>query len=188
MKKIFLLLTLILVVLASTLTVAAYNQRGTLPKSEMSLGGVELDGDHIGIYGKPTWGEAYGSGKGGYGNSVTLEFAEGHTLSILVTANNGWKTPSGIGVGTSVNELVEKYGEPYLSKTYNNKTVYCYCSGSNAYSVGDRFLHFLFDKNTKKITKIRLSGNTARMGESKWFLDGGFRELLEIDNATYEKL
>ena len=190
MKKFILAITLVAIFLTGTLRAEAYNQRGSLPKSEMYLGGVTLYSSMNGgwsniikIYGKPNGVNGYA-----YGDNVVISGAEGSITSILVTANNGWKTPSGIGVGTSVSELMEKYGEPYLSKTYNNKTVYCYCSGGNAYSVGDRFLHFLFDKNTKKITKILLSGNTARMGEPKWILDSGFRELLGIDNDTYEKL
>ena len=178
------------------LTAQAYQRRGTLPKSEMYLGGITLYSkrknpnywDEIErIYGKPK-NDSLTGWTWTYGDSVELHTPEGNLSDILVTANNGWKTPSGIGVGTSVNELVQKYGEPYLSKSYGNKRVYCYCSGGDAYYPDDPFLFFLFDKNDKKITKILLSGNTAIMGEGSVILDTGFMKLFEIDYKTYEKI
>lgn len=39
------------------------------------------------------------------------------TEMIVVTGNNGWETPSGIHVGSTVNDLVNAYGYPYLPKS-----------------------------------------------------------------------
>ena len=192
MKKIFSVIVLIMFIASVNLTAQAYQRRGTLPKSEMALGGITLKRNYWDeirrIYGEPK-NDSLSGWTWTYGDSVELHTPEGALSDILVTANNGWKTPSGIGVGTSVNELVKKYGEPYLSKSYSNKRVYCYCSGGNAYYPDDPFLFFLFDKNDKKITKILLSGNTARMADSsETTLNGGFMTLLDIDYKTYEKL
>ena len=191
MKKIFSVIVLIMFVVSISLTAQAYQRRGTLPKSEMALGGITLKRNYWDeirrIYGEPK-NDSLSGWTWTYGDSVELHTPEGALSDILVTANNGWKTPSGIGVGTSVNELVQKYGEPYLSKSYGNKRVYCYCSGGDAYYPDDPFLFFLFDKNDKKITKILLSGNTARMAEGSVILDGGFMKLLDINYETYKKI
>lgn len=202
MKKIFSVIVLIMFIASVNLTAQAYQRRGTLPKSEMALGGIAFytDSDVVAkIYGEANWESTH---ECTYGKDIRLTFMETELCDILVTGNNGWKTPSGIGVGTSVNELVKKYGEPYLSKSYGNKRVYCYCSGGDAYYPDDPFLFFLFDKNDKKITKILLSGRPLFEKEKSLASDPvweilpkinrcikwGFIGLLEINEKTYEKL
>lgn len=75
-----------------------------------------------------------------YGKTVFIETSPEpvqFVRSISVTANNGWKTPRGIGVGSTVPQLLNTYGNPTNTSTLDGNKVYSY---GQVFS--DRFIGF----------------------------------------------
>ena len=105
------------------LVLSATNVCNALSLEEFSLGGVQLNMPYdnvIEMYGQPT------SHPGGYaqlvndviiyGNDVEIGFLGKKVRYVVTTANNGWKTPSGIYVGMPIDEVIKICGTDY--KTY----------------------------------------------------------------------
>jgi hypothetical protein len=111
--------------MAAVLTISMLlNTCFAMELDEFSLGNLELNtpyNDVIKAYGQPT------SHPGGwaqlvtdvikYGNGVEIGFCGKKVRYIAVTENNGWKTPSGVRVGMSIDKVIELYGKNY--KTVN---------------------------------------------------------------------
>ena len=127
-----------------------------IAKSELSLGGVtgwSRRDDVRRMYGKPDWKNEWES-EWRYGNSVSVGFQEGVVSSVTSTANNGWATPAGLTVGMNISTALNLYGDPDRSKTKDNKTLYIYFV--NYLDGGEGHLGILFDKNSKKISKLNI--------------------------------
>lgn len=135
LKKIF----ATLIVLLSIIGVQNFSYNvcnAEFPESEYSLGGIGLIRSNgiwwwasvvEKIYGPPTTESGpFGNGTWIYGDSVKIGFYEGKVCSIEVTANNGWKTPSGLGVGMKIDDAKRRYGEPSYIKTNGNKILHVY--------------------------------------------------------------
>lgn len=105
------------------------------------------------IYGKPSWKNQWES-EWHYGNSVSIRFDEACVSSVTVTANNGWATPAGLTVGMNVNTAIGLYGDPDKSVTRGSKTLYVYFV--NYLRGGDGHLGIVFDKSSKKISKLNI--------------------------------
>ena len=116
MKKIF-ALTIFLVL-------SAVNVCSALSIEEFNLGNVKLNMTYdevVAMYGQPT------SRLRGYsqlihdviiyGDSVEIAFMNGKVRHVVTTANNGWKTPSGIYVGMSIDKVIKIYGTDYTTYT-----------------------------------------------------------------------
>ena len=107
-----------------------------LPDSEFAIGGLTLGSTEEqvqSVYGEPNSRRVSEVGIPGsgqydvrytYGDSVTIIFHEGHLTSLIVTRANGWTTPSGIGIGTSLSALLNTYGKP--TRTSGKNTLYHY--------------------------------------------------------------
>ena len=91
----------------------------------ISLGGISIGMSYqsvIAMFGKPNkiYDKKSLNGKLWsryieYGDTVQIKFSyDGGVLSgvenVFVTANNGWKLPNGIGVGSNINEIRKLYG------------------------------------------------------------------------------
>lgn len=116
MKKFFVMTAVILLTVASTCS--------ALGRNEFSLGGVYLDmpySEVVAMYGQPT------QHPGGYaqlvsdviiyGNDVEIGFLGNKVRYVVTTANNGWRTPSGLCVGMSINDAIRLYGSDYKTQT-----------------------------------------------------------------------
>lgn len=127
-----------------------------LPETEFALGGIPLGtykSQVTGIYGPPSFIENNGTETYYYyGNSLKFCFhnESGRLISILTTANNGISTPSGIHVGTSIQELKSTYGYDFTSS-----------DDYISYNSGIPFGPFLFFRhNGSQITLINLELHT----------------------------
>ncbi len=110
------------------LTIVSSTAMAAIPTEEMNLGGIPLrqrvnGADVKSMYGEPTK-QDYGSMQ--YGDSVSIFLEEGMVTGVNVTANNGWKTLSGLHVGMNGEDAVSMYGTPDDTKTSKNKTLYLY--------------------------------------------------------------
>lgn len=118
MKKSIVFLMTMVVFMVSSICSAAV-------QSAVSLGGVSIGMSYQGViamFGKPnkifehkTMDGKLSSRYIEYGDTVQIMFDyHGSSLSgvenVFVIANNGWKLPSGIGVGSNINELRNLYG------------------------------------------------------------------------------
>lgn len=147
-----------------------------IPRSEISLGGIGLfnynkfyyRSDYVEkIYGKPTGGKSFNTGFDiwCYGNSVTIGFLEGLVSSVSVTANNGWKTPSGLAVGMKIDDAVRMYGHPDYIKSNANKILYVYFGNPRQFDVN---LSVLANRNDGKILSLTVHGSSMADLE-QWF-------------------
>ena len=146
------------------------NVCNAMPEIEMSLGGVgtyanagryrvkPLNSSAVrNMYGEPTsivmykYYNDYGY-MWRYGDSVEIYFnrREDEIGAIKVTANNGWKTPRGLGVGMKIEDAERMYGKPFNFKTVGDKVVYIY--GGDA--TPDLTMGIVFDKNSHQILKL----------------------------------
>ena len=116
MKKIFIMAVVFVLTIAEICF--------AIGKNDFRLGGVYLNmpyDDVVRTYGQPT------STPGGYaqlvtnvimyGSDVEIGFLGKKVRYVVTTANNGWKTPSGIHVGMSINEVIKICGNDYKTKT-----------------------------------------------------------------------
>ena len=116
MKKIVATFAFLVVTLVSALCSAE------IPAEEVALGGIPLGAlpEYVKqIYGEPT---SYDRGRDGiviynYNDTFKIMFSGGKFMYWMeTTANNGIKTPSGIGVGNDASVL-DKYGDTYYDRT-----------------------------------------------------------------------
>ena len=118
----------ILAVVVLCLTAISNIALASIPTEEMNLGRVALHkrvkgSDVRAMYGEPTK-QSYGSMQ--YGDSVFISFEEGMLTGVDVTANNGWKTLSGIHVGMKGEDAISVYGTPDSIRTVDDKTLYIF--------------------------------------------------------------
>lgn len=123
-----------LVAMAAALLIggSAFAMDPQISQDEAALGGItpgmdvetieEYYGPGSGV--NPIYSKAQGMwiDKLTYGGTVEITLGgrdpgSMKTEMIVVTGNNGWETPSGIHVGSTVNDLVNAYGYPYLPKS-----------------------------------------------------------------------
>ena len=122
LKKIF---ATVIVLVAAVASVC-----GAVGKNDFSLGGVWLNmpyNDVVKMYGQPT------SRPGGYaqlvtdvikyGNGVEIGFLGKNVRYVVTTANNGWKTPSGLHVGMSIDEAIRICGTDYKTSTRSQSDI-----------------------------------------------------------------
>ena len=148
---------------------AAENFCAAMPASEMFLGGLTVNSSYqemVRIYGEPTSqkiGIEYMFFYG-YGDSVGIDYYS-HTneiQAITVTANNGWKTPSGLAVGDNISKALDICGEPDYKEIGKYKTAYCYFHRSNKGYLDSGFI-ILFNNSSGKILMLELLGSVSRM-------------------------
>ena len=102
--------------------------KSNIDLSELSLGGVTLNMPYqkvVQMYGEPQW--QYGDSNNGiaeYGSTVRIGFDKNLVTYVLVMADNGWKTPKGIGVGMTIDAVYKAYGYLDFSEK-GTKGVYC---------------------------------------------------------------
>lgn len=95
-----------------------------IPRSELTLGGINLGAtpEYVkSVYGEPTRYESNGHGDViyNYNNTFRILFVDGKYMYwIETTADNGIKTPSGVGVGMDAS-ILSKYGATYYEKDEN---------------------------------------------------------------------
>lgn len=123
MKKIF-IMTVVFILTVAEVCFA-------IGKNDFNLGGVYPNMSYdtvIKMYGQPT------SIPGGYtqlvsnvimyGDNVEIGFSGKKVRYIVTTANNGWKTPSGIHVGMSINEVIQICGNDYKTRTRSQNDIH----------------------------------------------------------------
>ena len=154
------------------LAVTQINFANAMSYGEMFLGSLTI-GSSIDemkrIYGEPT------SKEGGienlascsYGNHVGIAYNNftKKIYSVTISANNGWKTPSGLAVGDNISKALDLCGNPDYTKVGNFKTAYCYFHESyNTYTnknVKDFGFIILFNKESGKILELSLLGGNS---------------------------
>ena len=149
-------------------------------QSEISLGGVRLGmsyQDVISMFGEPSIINDSFNAEGNlssryieYGNNVQITFdynyktkeLEGVT-NVFVIANNGWKLPSGIRVGSKFREVFDHYGKGALhgKGMYGD---YWLFKSNDAYTIIVTVERVIYDINTIKdtdvITSLQISRNS----------------------------
>jgi hypothetical protein len=141
----------------------------------LTLGGIKLNDTNsqvINLYGEPAgkfrsdkpikdpfFIEPYFLWEYHYGETVKLQFIQPisekklYATKVESTANNGWKTPSGLTVGMKTEEIKKRMGDNCLQETKDKSTVYSYHDGA--------FYLAFYDKNGI-ISKIELYSAEAR--------------------------
>ena len=97
------------------LSVASACFAARIAESEIAIGGISFGSDESyihNIYGNPSESKYFGKYKTiSYGKSFFVTFnPQGKIHSVETTANNGLRTPSGIGVGMTKNDVFNRYG------------------------------------------------------------------------------
>lgn len=116
-RKTFLLLIVLLASCCLCYAQPSNNLDNTIAKNELSLGGVTINMPYqnvVQMYGVPQW--QYGDPGNGiaiYGDSVRIGFDNNVVTYVLVMADNGWKTPKGISVGMTIDDVHKAYGNTY---------------------------------------------------------------------------
>lgn len=144
-----------------------------IPPDEMYLGSVSYGtslkkltelhgkayGDYSGMNGYATY--AYGGDR-----PVLVHYNRdtGIIHSVHVLEDETWRTPSGIGVGSTISEVLKLYGEPDHKRVGNEKTAYCYVHKTYdnilKRDVTDFGLFIVFDNASRKIVELEISGDT----------------------------
>lgn len=162
----------------------AGNCQATMPRSEMFLGGLTVyssgninekirtfSNEMRKIYGEPqksySHGFEYNEHAAIYGNNVMVNSIGGGIIeSIRITANNGWKTPAGISVGTNISRVFELYGQPDYSKSNDTKTVCVYYPSDfvefQGKLVPDFGLFIKYNNDSGKISEMYLAYGFSR--------------------------
>lgn len=153
----------ILVVLAFVTMVLTSTCWASVPESELYIGGIGnsmTSGEVRDIYGDPyqliTSGNKHALWKGdiksyAYGEEKTFKitFADDKVIHVMTTANNGLRTPAGIGVKSEELDVLEAYGQP---DDIVDETRWVYnVEGKD--SIG---MVITFDKETNKVKEIRV--------------------------------
>ena len=122
-----------------------------IDQSKMSIGGIIVGATKSAVrnvYGEPNDIKSASIPEGNletwyYGDSLELQFLNDKIYSISVTKPNGLKTPDGISVGDSKEELNEKYGS-----SIGNDVIF-YTTPNHAANIG-------FGVDNDKITSINI--------------------------------
>ena len=162
---------------------SAGNCQATMPRSEMFLGSLTIGStvdEMKRIYGEPqkgyTWGYENANYMSIYGNNVMIDSWRSKIVGIHITANNGWKTPAGISVGTNIQRVFDLYGQPDYIKANSTKTV-CVYYPSDFVKFEGRLVHdfglfIKYNNDNKKISEIYLgSGDNAGMSFKEAYRD-----------------
>ena len=172
LKKIF-MLACICTILASEICFA-------IDKNEFALGGVVPNMPYnalVSMYGQPT-----SKTKGyaqlihevvKYGDDVEIGLMGNKIRYVVTTANNGWKTPSGVSVGMSIDEVVKILGRNYdtekrpspldgdrkffYAKWSGTKYIWSQVSENFMYEAGDTKYFIAVVVNDKKVTAVELN-------------------------------
>ena len=152
-----------LVALAFVTMVLTSTCWASVPESELYIGGIgnPMTSEEVrDIYGDPyqliTSGNKHALWKGdvksyAYGEEKTFKvtFADDKVIHVMTTANNGLRTPVGIGVKSEVADVLEAYGQP---DNIINETRWVYnVEGKD--SIG---MIITVDKETSKVKEIRV--------------------------------
>ena len=161
-------------VLISALLLTTGICQATMPRSEMFLGGLTVNSplsELKKIYGEPqkgyTWGYENAQYMSIYGNSVMVDSFNfrSKVMAIHITANNGWRTPAGISVGTNIQRVFDLYGQPDYIKANSTKTVCVYYPNDfvefQGKMVPDYGLFIKYNNDSKKISEIYLGGGDS---------------------------
>ena len=155
MKKLLMMACMLCMFLVPSVTSAAT----IAPRSEIALGGLGpyATQDYVrSIYGNPSRTDG-AAGERWYGKVTYWYYGTGFKISfgstsrwhgvydVLVTANNGIKTPSGAHVGMTLSELKSMYGDQ-LEKM-----------GTNVYSIGIHTEDIYFTVQNNRVVKMELS-------------------------------
>lgn len=148
--------------------------------SAMSYGEMYLGGFTVGspysemkrTYGEPVQDEGHAEDNHSchYGNSVHIGYSNLRNViqSITVTANNGWKTPSGLAVGDNISKALDICGNADYTKSGAYKTVYCYVHRNG--NKPDYGFFILFNKKSGKILELSLIGGNSMMSFDEMIL------------------
>ena len=143
-----------------------------MPYSEMYLGGLTVGStvdEMKRIYGEPTSHKVgiEHLGSYAYGNNVGIgyfDYQKARITDITVSANNGWKTPSGLAVGDNISKALDLYDKPDDTKSNDFKTAYCYFhhnyDDSQKKEVIDSGFLIIFDKDSEEILEMKICGDT----------------------------
>lgn len=161
-----------------------------MPQKEMFLGGVTFGSSThklFRMYGFPSKTE------GGveqlytcyYGNGVEISYNayNNKVFEIVVTENNGWKTPAGLAVGMDFNKMFEINGEADFSQSYGDNTVYAYFHSNG--KVNDFAFIALVDDMTGKILRLEITGNNS-MVTLEDFFQSHVKRILGIEEQVEE--
>lgn len=183
LKKIFIGMAFFL--LAAT----QINLASAMSYGEMYLGGLTV-GSTVSemkrMYGEPSsdkW-EIENIQSCYYGNSVEIGYNNYNKKlqSIDISANNGWKTPSGLAVGDNISKALDICGNPDDTKSGNFKTAYCYFHKSYSQSSNKEQIDFgfiiLFNKDSGKILQLGLWGGSPMAGFEDIY-QGNMQRLVE---------
>ena len=180
----------------------AGNCQATMPRSEMFLGGLTVDSplsELKKIYGEPQeiYSGAEGNRAGTYGNNVLIVYninmyniSRSNVESIHIMANNGWKTPAGISVGTNISKVFDLYGQPDYIKSNSTKTVCVYYPNDfveyRGKMVPDFGLFIKYNNDSKKISEMYLAwGFNGMYGFDERYPDAVYdiaERMLKTDN------
>ena len=110
----------VLIMLITSICTVCYAE---IPRSELTLGGINLGAtpEYVkSVYGEPTKYEHSSDNIiYNYNNTFRIMFSGGKYMYwIETTADNGIRTPSGVGVGMNASVL-SNYGEPYYERNEN---------------------------------------------------------------------
>ena len=164
------------------------NQVNAMPASEMYLGGFTASyrggndiaaasySEMVKVYGQPVQDEGHAEDNYTcrYGNSVRIGYSgyNNEISLITVTADNGWKTPSGLTVGMNISRATELYGTPDYTKVGATKTAYCYF-GEVSYHNGQAYPKFgfiiLFNNSSGKILQLEVAGGNSMSGFDDYY-------------------
>ena len=152
----------------------AGNCQATMPRSEIFLGSLTVGStvdEMKRIYGEPqkgyTWGYENAEYMAIYGNNVMVNSFNfrSKVMAIHITANNGWRTPAGISVGTNIQRVFDLYGQPDYIKANSTKTVCVYYPNDfvefQGKMVPDYGLFIKYNNDSKKISEIYLGGGDS---------------------------
>lgn len=180
MKKI-----LTAIILSAFLLVSNNFCSAEMPRSEMYLGGLTFGSSTprmLKMYGSPDKTE------GGieylydctYGKSVEISYNSytNKIFKIVVSENNGWKTPAGLAVGMTIDKAVELYGNADFEKYGNEKIVYAYFH--KAGKENDFGFIIFVDNETDKILAMEITGNNT-MATFDDFFESHVDRLLGIE-------
>jgi uncharacterized protein YbbC (DUF1343 family) len=139
MKKTFFLLTFLCLLFTSV-------SFAKVPANDMAIGGITVgsnDNYVRKIYGAPTHIKTTRVGcEYYYNSSLSIQFIksdEYKVTSVISKDSNGLKTPQGITVGSSFDDLLNSYGTPDNSYRLSGNDYYSYYASDNghlAYTFG----------------------------------------------------
>ncbi len=143
-------------------------QVNAMPYSEMFLGGFTVGSSYSAmkrVYGEPVQDEGHAENNfsSHYGDTVHIGFdnLNNRIQFITVTANNGWKTPSGLAVGDNISKALDICGAPDYKTSGKYKTVYCYFHNMGGKYLDEYGFIILFNNESEKILQLELTGGSS---------------------------